>query len=267
MKSASTTLLSSTQEDSAPKLSPDGSRIAFQSLRSGTQEVWLAAADGSNPVRLTSIEKSLTGSPSWSPDGQHIAFDARPEGHSHIYSIGLDGAPPRQLTDGDFNDILPNWSRSGQSVYFGSNRSGSWQIWKVPAQGGQPQQVTKQGGFLAQESFDGKWVYFAKSDAAGIWRMPASGGEEQKVLDQPGVGYWGYWSLTPDGIFFLDQDKAAGTIDRAELTGEHRVKVHQLERPLPPFAGLTVSPDEHTLLYNDSIESGSHITLVEGFHY
>jgi hypothetical protein len=49
------------------------------------------------------------------------------------------------------------------------------------------------------------------------------------------------------------------------LNGEHPTKLHTLDRLLPPFAGITVSADERWLLYNDSVQSGSHITLVDGF--
>ena len=264
-KGAPTTILSSTQEDSAPKLSPDGTKVAFQSHRSGTQEVWVAGTDGSNPVKVTSFEKSLTGSPSWSPDGKQLAFDARPQGRSHIYAIQVDGGAPRALTQGDFNDILPNWSRDGKWIYFGSNRSGAWQIWKVPTTGGSPQQVTKNGGFVGQESYDGQWLYFAKSDAGGLYRVPVNGGDEQKILNEPRDGYWGYWCLVPNGIYYLDQTGAQMAVDFAGLNGEHPTKVHTLDRLLPPYAGLTVSPDERWLLFSDRVESDSHITLVDGF--
>jgi Tol biopolymer transport system component/DNA-binding winged helix-turn-helix (wHTH) protein len=264
-KTPTASLWSSTQQDSAPQFSPDGSKIAFQSWRSGSQEIWVSSSDGSSPVKLTSFEKSLTGSPSWAPDGTQLTFDARPEGRSHIYSIRLDGGLPRNLTGGDFNDIVPSWSRDGRWIYFGSNRSGPWQIWRVPSEGGSPQQVTKQGGFVGTESYDGQWLYFAKADSPGVWRTPVTGGDEQKIVDQPRVGYWGYWCLAKDGIYYLNQSGSPMTIDFANLTGEHRFTVHVLERNPPPFAGLTVDPDGHFLLYSDQLDVGSHITLVEGF--
>jgi Tol biopolymer transport system component/DNA-binding winged helix-turn-helix (wHTH) protein len=264
-KSPETTVWSSSQEDSAPQFSPDDRRVAFQSLRSGTQEIWVSYSDSSNPVKLTSFQKSLTGSPSWSPDGSQLSFDARPEGRSHIYSIRIEGGVPRILTDGDFNDVVPSWSRDGRSIYFGSNRSGSWQIWKTPSSGGTPQQVTKDGGFVGTESQDGNWLYFAKSDAPGIWRIPVAGGQEQRVVDQPRIGYWGYWHLAKSGIYYLNQTTSPPSVDFVDLDGQHHTKLHVLDHIPPPYAGLTVSADERSLLYNDEFQLGSHITLVDGF--
>lgn len=261
------TVWSASEQDSAPRISPSGQQVAFQSLRSGTQEIWVADLDGSNPVKLTSFGKSLTGSPAWSTDGARLAFDARPEGRSHIFTIRLDGGQPHPLTTGAFNDIIPTWSSDGHWVYFGSNRSGSWQIWRVPADGGAPAQVTRQGAFMGMESFDGQYFYYAKSDTSGIYRVKLNGpADEQRVCDQPHADFWGYWAITKEGIYFLNQSSSPLTIDFASLTGEHRERVATLDHSPPPYAGMTVAADGTSLLYSDQSEAGSHITLVNGFH-
>src|SRR5215475_8264165 len=65
-------ILASTRSDNNPSYSPDGKRIAFESNRSGNQEVWVADADGSNASQL--VDTGRSGSPRWSFDGQRIAF-------------------------------------------------------------------------------------------------------------------------------------------------------------------------------------------------
>ena len=77
-------LISSTLSDNSPNYSQDGERIAFASLRSGSWEIWVCEADGSNPVQLTHFGRGVTGTPRWSPDGREVAFDARAEGKSDI---------------------------------------------------------------------------------------------------------------------------------------------------------------------------------------
>jgi Tol biopolymer transport system component/DNA-binding winged helix-turn-helix (wHTH) protein len=261
-----TKVLSGTQQDSAPQYSPDGSRIAFQSWRSGSQEIWTCLSDGSQLQKLSNFSGPLTGSPSWSPDGQQIVFDSRAGGHSHIYVVPLNGGTPRAVTEGSANDIVPSWSRDGKWLYFGSNRSGVWQIWRTPVLGGEPQQVTSGGGFVGVESTDGKWVFYTKSDTPGLWKIPVSGGPEVKVLDQPPVGFWGYWSLTANKLYFLNSSDGKWAIDALDLKTNRTERIHAVERVPPPFSGLSVSADGKALLHTDLTELGSHITLVENFH-
>lgn len=263
-KDAPSPMLSSTQQDSAPQISPDGKHIAFQSWRSGTQEIWVSSSDGSDLAKLTSFERSLTGSPAWSPDGTSIAFDSRPHGYSHIFVTGAQGGIPKQLTSGEGNDIVPSWSPDGRWIYFGSNRGVEWQIWKVSASGGEPQPVTRNGGFVAIASLDGNYIYYARADAPGIWRMSVNGGHETQVAPQPRIGYWGYWTVGKRGLYYLNSKATPNTIDVATTDGKV-LHVRRLAGTPPPFAGITVAPDGKSLLYTDLTEVGSHLTLVENF--
>jgi len=256
-------VVSSTQQDSAPSLAPDGSRFAFQSWRSGAQELWIASGDGANLRQLTWDGHELTGSPSFSPDGQQVAFDSRPEGHSHIFVVSATGGAPRELTTGNSNDILPRWSANGQFLYFASNRGGTWQTWKVAAAGGEPQRVTANGGFLAMESPDGRWLYFTRINGPGLWRMPAGGGAETLVLSQPAAGYWGYWAVTNSGIYFLDATRPTWHIQLYDPATGKTSTVATLDRHPPPYSGISVDRSEDQLLITDEVNAGSHITLVQ----
>ena len=121
-------LTASTRDDIEPQLSPDGRRVAFTSDRSGNSEIYVSDSDGSNPMQLTSLGSSSTGTPDWSPDGQWIAFDSRAKGQPDIYVIGAQGGEPRQLTSGSGANYVPTWSRDGRWIYFTSDRSSSEQI-------------------------------------------------------------------------------------------------------------------------------------------
>ncbi len=256
-------IVSSTEQDSAPSFSPDGLRFAFQSWRSGAQELWIASRDGLTLRQLTWGGRGLSGSPSFSPDGQQVAFDSRPEGHSHIFVVPSAGGAPREVTTGNSNDILPRWSANGQFLYFASNRSGNWQSWKVALGGGAPQQVTMNGGFLAMESPDGKWLYFTRNNDSGLWRMPSAGGPETRVLAQPAAGYWGYWAVTDSGIYFLDAAQPVWRIQFYDAATERISTVAILERHPPPYSGISVDRSQDLLLLTDELNPGSHITLVQ----
>lgn len=254
-------VLASTEQDSAPSLSPDGRYFAFQSLRSGSQQIWIASIDGGSLRQLTTTSGPLTGSPSWSNDGKWILFDSRPDGHSHIFMVPAAGGLPKQLTFGNANDIVPRWSHDDQFVYYRSNRGGEWQLWRVAIAGGQPQQITTNDGIEPQESADGKWVYFTRGSDDGLWRVPASGGPETRVLWQPASGYWGYWQLTPRSIFYLDVTNGSAVIRTLDLNTNQSQLYATLKQIPPPYAGLSVLGN--VVLATEERDAGRHITLVE----
>ena len=257
-------LLSSTQQDSAPTLSPDGRFFAIQSLRSGSQEIWISSVNGDALRQLTSMGGSLTGSPAWSHEGDSILFDSRPDGHSHIFVVAAAGGKPKQITFGNRNDIVPRWSRDDRSIYFRSNRGGRWQIWKISTSGENAQPVTSQDGIVPQESPDGRYLYYARGDEDGLWRIPTSGGAETQVLKQPSARYWGFWASTPQGIFYLDRTLSQARIRLLHTETGQTSTVATLAHSPPLYSGITVGDKGHLMLMTDEQPgSGRHITLVE----
>lgn len=153
--------LSSTRHEYAAQYSPDGSRVVFSSDRSGQTEIWTCNADGRNLAQLTNFAEH-SGTPRWSPDGRSIAFDRGLKEGFRIFVMASDGGQPRRLTSDERDEVIPSWSRDGNWIYYASNRSGHFQIWKAPAKGGKEIQVTRNGGWTAFESYDGKSLYYTK---------------------------------------------------------------------------------------------------------
>ncbi|MGA2832948.1 MAG: DPP IV N-terminal domain-containing protein [Terracidiphilus sp.] len=258
-------IVSSTAQDSAPSISPDGAQFAFQSWRSGSQQIWVSSIDGQSLRQLTPLDDrlSVTGSPSWSPEGDLILFDSRIDGHSHIFAIAATGGKPQQITFGEVNDIVPRWSADGHSIYFRSNRGGRWQLWKKPAAGGTPQPVTTDDGIVGQESSDGKWLYFARGGEDGIWRMPASGGHAVRILDEPAAGYWAYWAVTHSGIYFLSSKQQTPSIKVFNPVTQKITVFSKLNRLPPLYSGLSLLQDGREVLISDKHDAGSHISIAQ----
>jgi Tol biopolymer transport system component len=262
-------LIASTLLDSEARISPDGSRVAFSSTRSGRREIWTCDRDGSNLLRLTSLEASC-GSPRWSPDGRRIAFDSDLKGNWDVFVVGAEGGPPRALTQTEGEDSRPSWSHDGRWIYFGSSRSGSYQVWKVSPEGGDAVQVTRGGGYNPLESPDGRFLYFAKGPTErGIWRLPVEGGEEAAVLPElAGVGGSARWDVASNGVYFVEfrADASLGKWLLRLLRSDVSEVTDVMELP-PPAGGacLDVSPDEPWLLYTQNDVLGSDLMLVENF--
>jgi Tol biopolymer transport system component len=55
-----------------PRFSPDGRRIAYVSDETGSDNVWVANADGTGARALTAMPRAMMTSPAWAPDGSSI---------------------------------------------------------------------------------------------------------------------------------------------------------------------------------------------------
>jgi Tol biopolymer transport system component len=264
--------IASTRSDDHPRYSPDGSKIAFVSGRSGTQEIWVCAGDASDPVRLTSMAGPIVIGPQWSPDGRRIAFFATTgrAGRYETYVTGAeDGRPSRLMRTEAELEALPVWSRDGRSVYLTSTRSGTLQIWKVPLDGGQPAQITRGGGAEAAESPDGRLLYYTKVPEAGpgLWRVPSGGGEEVRVLE---AVRFGYWAVARGGIYFVDFDVPADAprpVKFFSVQSRDVAQVGTVENTVSwtNTPGFTVSPDGRWLLYSSLESSDADLMLVDRF--
>jgi Tol biopolymer transport system component len=58
--------------DMQPAFSPDGKKLVFVSDRSGSENVWVANADGTKPRAITTTERENYMSPAWAPDGEYV---------------------------------------------------------------------------------------------------------------------------------------------------------------------------------------------------
>jgi Tol biopolymer transport system component len=108
-----------TANDYAPDISPDGTEVAFVSLRSGVNKVYVMNADG---TEVKNLSGSFTGdeTPTWSPDGKKIAFVRRAD----IWVMNADGSGRKNVTNtGPVNGYSvseegPSWSPDGTKVAF-----------------------------------------------------------------------------------------------------------------------------------------------------
>jgi Tol biopolymer transport system component len=253
-----------------PSLSPDDTRVVFGSTRGGdAYDIWLAAADGSNPIQLTRGPGIWQGSPRWSPDGRRIAFDSRAEdGRWAIWAIDVDGGSLRRLTSGSGNQNLPSWSRDGRHVYFQSDRGGgSVDVWRVSAAGGDEEQVTREGGTLPYEAHDGRTLFFKKAlGRAPIMAQPAGGGPEAKVIDC--VNAFGF-TVAAGGLYHFACDFSPSGVALSWLDPTAGRKRFLVTVPAHGgaglFGGLTASSDGKTILYGKWVEGEVLPMMVENF--
>ena len=254
-------LISSTRDDSNPQYSPDGTRIAFASDRSGTWEIWVCNRDGSNPVQLTKFGTGGSGWPSWSPDGRRIAFDSTARGGYHIFTVDVDGGTPQQLTV-EAGNAAPSWSIDGW-IYFQSNRDGEFQVWKIPGAGGVAVRVTKHGGIRPYAAPDGKFVYYAKGQDE-VWRIPATGGEETRFMTGVEDVFHGRWAPVQGGFYYVQRTGSERALKFLDSNTGRAEEVMPLDKPWDVFA-LAVSADRRSVLYSQTDHADNDLWMIENF--
>jgi Tol biopolymer transport system component/DNA-binding winged helix-turn-helix (wHTH) protein len=245
-----------------PEFSPDGSRIAYVSTKSGADEIWTTDRDGSAPTQLTSFGGPRLGMPRWSPDGRRLVFTARPEGQADLYSINASGGASVRLTSTPGDEAAPSWSRDGRSIYFAARRTGVWEVWRMPSSGGAAVRVTFHGGHTAYESVDGKWLFFSRADSPGIWRMPLGGGPETQTAVALAPNCWADWRVTGTGIYFkVDRNNDAPLVQFLPFDSSEAATVARLDHQA--WAGFTVAPDDATIVYGRASRYDCDIRMVE----
>lgn len=94
--------------DRYPRVSPDGSKVIFQSNRDGNPELYVMRRNGQTVNRLTNSSTATEQAPTWSPDGSEIVYVSNAEGDFEVYIRNLDpSSAPRQLTNNGAEDNWP----------------------------------------------------------------------------------------------------------------------------------------------------------------
>ncbi|QQC89231.1 S41 family peptidase [Streptomyces alfalfae] len=91
-----------------PRVSPDGTTVAWTSTRDGAPEVHIAPLDGGPSRRLTYWGTAKTGVRGWTPDGRVLAVSAAGQAsprRTWARAVPLDGGPAQTLPYGVVGDV------------------------------------------------------------------------------------------------------------------------------------------------------------------
>jgi len=124
-----------TADETDPRWSPDGRRLAFMSDRIKQYEIYVAPSGG-GPARAITHTQGGAHDPAWSPNGHQIAFTTFIGGQWQIGVVNSAGGGQRILTSSSGDNTNPDWSPDGKSIIFESTRDNVSAIYVMKAAGG-----------------------------------------------------------------------------------------------------------------------------------
>ena len=181
----------------APVWSPDGSRIAYVTIRKGQEGIYVRPANGQGSEELLySNPGAFMNLSDWSSDGRFLTYAISDMKGGALYVLPLDGGPDRKPTEilkSELRLFEPRFSPGGRFLSYvvidKANRAEVFVRPLDPATTGEPWQIsdgTFSGAFWRR---DGKELYYVARDrsimVAEVGTSPTFSFTKPKVLYRP----------------------------------------------------------------------------------
>ncbi len=167
-----------------PELDEYKALLAQGLVKPGKLEIWVANADGSDPVQVTYLG-AASFAPSFFPDGKRIIFSSNygdPAGREFdLWAINVDGTGLERITSAPGFDGFPLFSPDGRWLAVGSNRAfppgvrqtdvyvARWVDAPAPRSDAAPDRILRDVAWLADPARQGRGLGTPGLDAAGAF--------------------------------------------------------------------------------------------------
>src|SRR5580698_7970752 len=217
-------------KDSEPRLSLDGTRLAYLSNRSGKTQIHVRWLDSAQDAQITDSQQTPSNIV-WSPDGKWIGFEARVPGKPDWNPKMPEKPPGAKWADPPIVVTKLRWRENGSGLI----QPGFNQIFAIPSTGGTPKQVSS-GDYNHSTTFawsaDAKWIYtstnripdaeysleggdiyaYSVEDGA-VKQLTTRKGPDTDPVPSPGgkkIAYlghdWKFQSYTVNHLYLMDAD-------------------------------------------------------------
>ena len=196
---ASTRLTTSarTEFTLSPIWSPDGSKIAYVSMRKGQEGIYMRPANGQGAEELVFRNPgAFMNLSDWSSDGKTLTFAFSDMKGGTLYTLPLDGGPDRKATEifkTELQVFGPRFSPDGRFLaYTVVNKANQGEIFVRPADpaaSGGPWQISEGAIGMPFWRRDGKELYYLARDrsvmVADVSTAPSFSFTNRRVLFKP----------------------------------------------------------------------------------
>jgi len=239
-------LVSHPANETRPMYSPDGTRLAFVSTRTGGGDIYVLSLESGALKRITfdDAPEVLDG---WSRDGKWLYFSSTVQdiaGMSDVFRVSAEGGTPMPVTaDRYVTEFFSAPSPDGNALAFTARgvTNGQWwrhghshldesEIWMATFAGGTKYQRLAGGDFKCvwpMWSADGSRVYYMSDQggAENIWEKGVRGGAAKQVTQfkdgrvlWPSISYDGKTIVFERGFGIWRLDAATGKAAAIEIT-------------------------------------------------
>ncbi len=196
-----------------PRVSPDGSRLAFGTDDDKEANIWIYELSGAvAPRRITFSGRNRF--PVWSGDGQRVAFQSDRESDLGIFWQRADGAGEAQrLIEGEpgASHVPESWSRDGRHLLFTIARGSTVTLWTLALDERKATpfgDVQSRQPIAAMFSPDGRWVAYAASGgntrtAGGVFVQPFPATGARYQIPRLDFDYHPLWSADGKELFYI----------------------------------------------------------------
>lgn len=177
----------------SPAFSPDGTRIAFEGLRTlgAASDIFVVPSGGGDPVQLTTSAANDSG-PVFAPDGATIYFVSARDGYYDVYAVPAAGGPDVRVTNRSGILGRPAISPDGKALYYARSGAGGYEVVRRTLATGVVQAVTSQSDTEPSLSPDGDRlaVRSLRSGFANVFVVSARDGSAavQITADEASAG-------------------------------------------------------------------------------
>lgn len=212
-------LLNEPAEYSWPRLSPDGTHLAF--FRGNGEQLSLRIyASATGRLIQETVGREAVASPVWTPDGRFVAVSGPAGGMSWLSAEG--GGPVRKLVASTDQQIPWSFHPSGSRLAFyqrSLNAGGSttFNLWTVPIRmdgnaiaAGKPEPFLVSNAFEVYPEFspDGRWLAYTSLETGAyeiyVRAFPDSG---RKWQVSNGGGVMAHWAKDGQRLFYRTNDQ------------------------------------------------------------
>jgi Tol biopolymer transport system component len=170
--------------DVQPAFSPDGTKIAYQSLVESKDvvELFVMDVDGTHRTMIATKPARVDVSGlvdiewwrlSWSPDSRSVSYTARVDGRPEIFVVRADGTGATMIGDPMLEGQDPAWSPDGSRIAFHGGRYDAERgIYLMSADGSGLRRLTRQPGVLESNTgsyYMPEWSPDGASIAYSVW--------------------------------------------------------------------------------------------------